>query len=76
MTERDAKIERAKIDVRQAEIKLQLAKEKMDAGCAEAKAIHDAKVAALKADWLLCAQELEREKVYVTEFEEVVGGSQ
>lgn len=75
MTDQDSKIERAKCDVRAAEIRLQAAHEKMDRGVTEAGAAYYAKVAELKKEWQLAQVELEREKVYLLAAENIVGGS-
>lgn len=74
-TERDYKIARAKLDVREAEVELQAAKDRMDLGVEKAKAVYHETVADLTEKWKKAQVNLEREKVYVEEFTNVVGGS-
>lgn len=75
MTEREAKIERARCDLRAASIRLQEKKEKMDRGIVEAQAVFDAKAAQLKSEWLQAQVDCEREQIYLREAEDIVGPS-
>lgn len=73
MTEQEAKVAKAQVDVRIREVQLQERKELLQLGIAEANAARDAKVATLTRQWKEAQLDLEYAKVRLTEAETVIG---